>query len=173
MRISLKISFAVVVVLGSIGFAQTNSGPNPADTSFIKKASQGGMTEIALGQLAVKKASNPKVKDLGQRMVEDHTKTNDQLKQLASEKNIDLPKHMSMKERATETALAKLSGPEFDRQYIDDMVKDHKKDVMDFKLESTTATDADVKSFAAQTLPTLQDHLKQAESIVSTVSASR
>lgn len=144
---------------------KASAGKTMADTKFMKEAAEGGMAEVALGKLAVEKGSSSDVKKFGQRMVDDHSKANDELKQLASQKNIDLPQALSAKDKATKAMLEKLSGEQFDQAYMKDMVKDHKKDVADFRRESRSAQDPDVKKFAAQTLPTLEDHLKQAESI--------
>ena len=98
-------------------------------------------------------------------MVDDHGKANDQLKQIASSKGVDLPSEPSPKNKATKDRLSKLSGQQFDKAYMTDMLQDHKKDVAAFQRESTSGRDQDVKSFATQTLPTLQDHLKDAQSI--------
>jgi putative membrane protein len=137
------------------------------DASFMKQAADGGMAEIALGNLAVSKASSDDVKKFGQRMVDDHSKANDQLKQLAEQKHVTLPDKPSKSHQATEAKLSGLSGDSFDRAYMAEMLKDHKKDVADFKKASRSAADPEVKNFAASTLPTLQDHLKQAQSITS------
>ncbi len=136
-----------------------------ADRQFIKKAAQGGLAEVELGKLATEKAASPEVKQFGQRMVDDHSKANDQLKQVASEKGITVPEKLSPKDAATKARLEKLSGKAFDRAYMHDMVLDHTKDVSEFRTESKTAKDPDVKNFASQTLPTLEDHLKEAKSI--------
>ena len=98
-------------------------------------------------------------------MATDHEKANDQLYQLATQKNIRLPKGPPASERAEKSRLEKLSGDEFDKAYMAHMVADQKKDVTEFQKESSSAHDPDIKSFASQTLPTLQDHLKQATSI--------
>jgi putative membrane protein len=147
------------------------AAPSAADTKFIKEAAAGGMAEVALGQLAVEKASSADVKKFGQRMVDDHSKANDELKQLASQKNVTLPQDLNAKDKAAKAKLEKLSGEQFDRAYMKDTVKDHTKDVSDFKRESMSAQDPDVKKFAAQTLPTLEDHLKQATSIAPSTTA--
>jgi putative membrane protein len=97
-------------------------------------------------------------------MVADHTKANDELKEIASKKGITLPTSMDAKSQATYDRLSKLSGAEFDRAYMRDMVADHKTDVNEFKQESERGTDPDLKAFAAKTLPTLQEHLQMAES---------
>jgi putative membrane protein len=150
--------------------ASGNSGTSgaklaSADRQFIKKAAQGGLAEVQLGQLATEKAESSDVKQFGQKMVDDHGKANDKLKQIASNKGITVPDKLSAKDAATKARLGKLSGKAFDRAYMRDMVMDHTKDVSEFRTESKTATDPDVKSFASETLPTLQDHLKQAKSI--------
>lgn len=145
--------------------AKANAGLGGADARFLKAAAQGGMAEVELGQLAVEKASSNDVKKFGQHMVDDHSKANDQLKQLAAQKHVDLPQGPSVKDKAIKTKLERLAGPEFDHAYMEDMVKDHKKDVAEFEKESKAASDPDIKSFASETLPTLQGHLKQAQSL--------
>lgn len=137
----------------------------PTDRQFIKKAAEGGLAEVEFGKLASEKAESSDVKQFGQRMVDDHTKANDQLKQVASEKGVTVPDKLSAKDAATKARLEKLSGKAFDRAYMRDMVTDHTKDVSEFRMESKNAKDPDVKNFASQTLPTLKDHLKEAKSI--------
>jgi|SRR5215813_3910403 len=143
------------------GFSQLS----PADQNFAKKAAEGGLAEVELGKLATEKASSDDVKKFGQRMVDDHSKANDQLKLLASQKGINLPSDLNPKDKALKDRLSKRNGPEFDRTYMKTMVRDHTEDVAEFKKESTSGKDDDLKSFASQTLPTLEDHLKQAKSI--------
>ncbi len=142
-----------------------------ADATFIKKAAGGGMAEVELGRLATEKASNPDVKQFGQRMVDDHSKANDQLKQVAAEKHVTLPTSISAKDKATKAKLEALSGDQFDRAYMEDMVKDHKQDVAEFQKASKSASDPQIKDWASQTLPTLQDHLKEAQRIAPTQKA--
>jgi putative membrane protein len=130
------------------------------------------MAEVELGKLATEKASNPDVKKFGQRMVDDHSKANDELKEVASSKGIPLPEKLSPKDEATKQRLSKLSGDQFDKAYMSDMVKDHTQDVAEFQKESTSATDPQVKDFAAKTLPTLKDHLREAKQIAPTTQAT-
>jgi putative membrane protein len=130
------------------------------------------MAEVELGKLAAQKATNADVKAFGQRMVDDHTKANDQLKGIASQENITLPTDLSAKDKAEQNRLSKLSGEAFDRAYINHMVMDHKKDVADFQKEANGGKNDAIKNFASQTLPTLQDHLKQAQDAQRNVKAS-
>jgi putative membrane protein len=137
----------------------------PSDKKFVREAAQGGMAEVELGKLATEKASSDEVKKFGQRMVDDHTKAGNELKQIAGEKGIVVSQQLSAKDKMTKDRLSKLSGEQFDKAYMADMVKDHTQDVADFQKEANSGADSDVKNFAAKTLPTLQDHLREAKQI--------
>lgn len=140
-----------------------------ADRKFIEDAARGGMAEVQLGQLAAQKAQSSEVKQFGQKMVDDHGKANDQLKSLASSKNVTLPTDLDRGHKRDYDRLSKLSGAEFDREYMKHMVSDHKKDVSDFRKEAKSAKDSEVKSFASTTLPTLEQHLQMAQQADATV----
>jgi putative membrane protein len=142
-----------------------SGGPAAIDKRFVMAAAAGGLAEVELGRLAADKASNADVKQFGQRMVDDHGKANDELKSLASQKNITLPADLDAKEKATRDRLSKLSGDAFDRAYMREMVADHNKDVAEFQHASKMAKDSDVKAWAAKTLPTLEEHQKMAKEI--------
>jgi putative membrane protein len=144
---------------------QNSAATAENDKKFIREAAEGGLAEVELGKLATEKASNPEVKNFAQRMVQDHSKANEELKEVASKEGVTLPDHLNAKDKALKERLSKLNGPAFDRAYMENMVKDHKKDVAEFNRESTNGKDNDVKQFAGKTLPTLKEHLKQAESI--------
>jgi putative membrane protein len=136
---------------------------DPADSDFMTKAAQGGMAEVSLGQMASSKATDPGVKAFGDRMVTDHTKLNDELKQLAQTKGVTLPTDVDDEAKKTSDKLSKLTGKAFDKAYIADMVTDHEKDVKEFEKQSKEAKDADLKTWVTNSLPTLQDHLKMAK----------
>ena len=145
-----------------------------ADRQFIQKAAMGGMAEVELGKLAQEKASSDEVKKFGEHMVEDHGKANEELKSIASTEGVQVSTELDKKHKATMQKLEKLSGAEFDREYMKQMVTDHKKTVADFKKQADSGKDAELKAFAAKTLPTLQEHLKMAQSLSdSTKSAKR
>lgn len=152
--------------------SSNKSNLTAADRRFVDKAAEGGKAEVELGQLAVQKAASDDVKKFGQRMVDDHTRANEKLQEVAQKKGLQLPDKLSAKDQATKSRLEKLSGKEFDDAYMKDMVKDHTKDVNEFQREANTAKDPDVKSFVQTTLPTLQDHLKEAKQISSSSSVT-
>jgi putative membrane protein len=144
-----------------------------ADKSWAQKAAIGGLAEVEMGKLAQQKASNDQVKQFGTHMVDDHSKANDELKQLASSKGLTLPTDLDATHKNKMAKLEKLSGAQFDRAYMDEMVADHKKDVAEFKKQSTSGKDSDLKAFAAKTLPTLEDHLKMAQSTDAAVKGAK
>lgn len=151
---------------GIAAFGQQSSANRltSGDSNFAIKAAQGGMAEVKLGQLAKDKASSQSVRDFGQKMIDDHTKANDDLKGVASKMGLTLPTSLSDKDQATYDRLSKLSGAAFDKAYMRDMVADHRTDVSEFRRQSQSGTDVALKGFAARTLPTLEEHLKLAES---------
>jgi putative membrane protein len=156
--------------------ATARSRPAMGDTHFAREAAQGGMAEVKLGQLAQEKGSSDSVKSFGKRMVDDHSKAGDKLKEVATRENIPLPTDISAKDQGTYDRLSNLNGAAFDRAYARDMVKDHETDVAAFQKEANAGRDDSLKSFASETLPTLQDHLKQAKDMIRSVggtSASR
>ncbi len=167
---------ALMLLVGGTVFAQDNTASvssSAPDHTFMSKAAQGGMAEVELGQLAEQNAQSQSVKDFGKQMVEDHSKAGDQLKQVASQEGVTLPAGLSAKDNATKQRLSKLHGEAFDRAYMQDMVSDHKTDVAEFKQESNSGKDPQVKQWASQTLPTLEDHLKMAEQVQSEVASGK
>ena len=138
---------------------------NPEDKGFAQKAATGGQAEVALGNLALQKASDPKVKEFAQRMVTDHGQAGQQLDQIASKKDLDLPKMVPTEAQEEQDKLSKLSGPAFDQEYMRYEVQDHKQDVQDFQKAQNEVSDPDLKQFASQTLPIIEQHLKMAQQI--------
>ena len=133
------------------------------DRKFIEDAAAGGVAEVELGKLAEQNGASDQVKQFGKRMVEDHQKANDQLKKIADSKGLKLPADMSASERREYDKLQKKTGADFDREYMKEMVSEHKKDVKDFESAAKKADDPDVKNFASTTLPTLHQHLDMAQ----------
>jgi putative membrane protein len=155
------ISAAALAICTAPAFAQTHARAN-ADHQFVMNAARGGMAEVELGKMATEKGTSDEVKKFGRRMADDHGKAGEKLKTLAQNKHITLPTDLDPKDKALRDRLMKLSGPAFDRAYMRAMVTDHVKDVSEFSRTSRTAKDEDVKSFAAKTLPTVQEHLRMA-----------
>ena len=144
---------------------ETGIAANESDAKFAVDAANGGMAEVALSKLAQGKAANAKVKEFANMMVTDHSKANDELMALASSKNITLPSAVGADNQAKMDELAKKSGSEFEKAYIDIMAEDHKKTVDLFEEASINAKDADIKAFAVKTLPTLKAHLEHVNAL--------
>ncbi len=134
-----------------------------ADRSFIERAAMAGMAEVHLGQIAQQRATHPQVKEYAARMVDDHGKANAELMQIASAKGLTLPTEMDRGHRKDSEKMGERTGAKFDREYMEHMVKDHKKTVSDFEKASKSAKDPQVRAFAAKQLPVLQEHLKMAQ----------
>jgi putative membrane protein len=132
-----------------------------ADKDFILAAAQGGMTEVKLGELASRNGMRDDVKAFGQRMVKDHSAINDDLKALATQKDVTLPDSLDAKHQGMVDKMAALTGSEFDDAYIAGMIKDHKMDAKEFKAESAATQDADIKSFLDKSIPIVDEHLKR------------
>jgi putative membrane protein len=135
------------------------------DQGFLNEAASGGMMEVELGRYAQENAVNPRVKNFGAMMVRDHSKANEELKSLASSKSLTLPSSMDEKHMNKVNELKGKTGADFDKEYMKEMVDDHEKDVDEFRKQSENAKDADIKAFAAKTLPILQTHQDSAKAI--------
>ncbi|MDT7778100.1 MAG: putative rane protein [Acidobacteriota bacterium] len=136
-----------------------------ADQKFAMEAAMGGQMEVELGKLAAQKGASDEVRQFGQHMVDDHSKANADLMQVASGKSMTLPTALSPKMQMEMQKLSAMSGEKFDKEYVKMMVKDHKEDVAAFQKEASGGMDADIKSFATRTLPTLQEHLRMIQRI--------
>jgi putative membrane protein len=160
-RIVWQLSILAAVIgaislAGAVRAADSNvtgegSSLSDKDKTFMKKAAKGGMMEVAMGQVAEQKAQSEDVKSFGKRMITDHGKANDELKSIASKKGVQLPsKEHNMKWTS-------------DKAYMDAMVKDHEKDLAEFKEAASNATDPDLKKFADDTAKIIQEHLDLAK----------
>jgi putative membrane protein len=158
------VAMAVCLWLAASVFAGQRQGTSP-DQTFVKKAVVGGLAEVQLGKLAVEHAASPDVKQFGQRMVQDHSKANQELMALVKTKAISVPATLDQKHQKGADRLAKLHGAAFDRAYIQQMVKDHEADVQLFSTQAKQGKDPELKALAANTLPTLEEHLRMVRSL--------
>ena len=134
-------------------------------SDFVTAAANAGMAEVQMGQYASQYATDPRVKRFGSMMVEDHTKANQELKSLASARNIAVPSDVSDDEKKHMTELTQKKGKDFDKSYIDMMMDGHKKVISNFEKAASNLSDSTIKNFAQQTLPVLQKHLDSLNAI--------
>jgi putative membrane protein len=136
------------------------------DHHFVLEASVGGLTEVRLGKMAQRKAASQKVKDLGEKMVTDHSKANDELAEAAKKDGIQTAEtKLEDKQKGQIDRLSGLSGKEFDSAYLRTMLRDHQEDVQKFQEEAKSGQSQHVKDFASKTLPTLEKHLAMVEKL--------
>ncbi len=139
--------------------------PSAIDRMFVSKAMQGGLAQIQLGQLTLQKSDNQQVKQFAQRMIDDHTKLNDQMKPVAQQLGVSVPDQISKGDRKTIAKLQALSGSAYDQAYIKDMVKDHKQDLSAFQMEASSGQDQTVRDAANQGSKVIAQHLQLAQQL--------
>lgn len=160
---------------GSASVAQNTADstrPSISASEFVAKAGAGGLAEVEMGELGVQKATSGQVKAFAKRVVTDHTKANEQLVTVTKGKGLEIPSsrsamHKSMMDKFREAKASK----EFDRDYMEQMVQDHQTDIELFETAADDIKlDAELRAYAKNTLPTLRDHLKEAQTIESKLS---
>jgi len=147
------------------------SGKKSPDAAFIKKAAQGGLAEVQLGNVAQQNGSSDAVKQFGSMMVTDHSTANNELQQIARDKGVALPTSPAPNDQQEMKNLQSKRGATFDKAYAREMVKDHEKDVAEFRNEAQNGKDPEVKAWAQKTLPTLEQHLSKAKQMDSQVAS--
>lgn len=135
------------------------------DRRFLARAHADGLAEIEFGRLAQQKASSDAVRQFAQRMIDEHTKTNEQLRSLAQTKGAVLTNKMDPAHQARRAAMEKLSGDAFDRAYVQGQIRDHRGTVQRFEGQAGGGRDAELKKFAADALPALREHLQMARGL--------
>jgi putative membrane protein len=133
------------------------------DRRFVRKAAEDGHAEHQLAELAAQRATNPEVKSFAQKLVQEHSKANSELMSLASQKNAKVD--MEEDQDRTYKRLNKMSGSEFDQEFVEQMVEAHERDVKLFEKAASDAKDPAIRSFASKHVPSLREHLQQAQSL--------
>ena len=136
-----------------------------SDKSFIQDAYKDGLAEVKLAELGQGKTANADLKTFATQMAADHSKANAEMKALAASKNVEVADEPSVIAKGKMKMLDAKSGADFDKDFVEAMVKDHKDAVKAFEKAATEANDAEVKAFATKTLPTLKHHLSMAEAL--------
>jgi putative membrane protein len=129
-----------------------------AERKFLSKAAQSGMAEVQLGKLALDKASSEAVKRIGETLVEHHSSANGEVQQIAAAAGVTLPHEAGGKHKSAVKRLSKLSGEEFDREFLRYQLRHHREDLRQFEEAATKTENPEVKEFASSTLPTLREH---------------
>jgi len=150
--------------------SSTSSNQPVSTEMFVQKAAQAGMAEVELGKLALDKSKNEDVRSFAQKMVTDHTQANNELKDLAKKKNLDVPKDTDQRHEKVIAELKKKSAADFDRAFAQHMAKDHDQAVSLFRSASNSSSiDPDIRAFATKTLTTLQEHERLAAQLNASV----
>jgi putative membrane protein len=165
--IHLPTAVAALMLLVATGASALDS----SDRKFTTQAASSGLAEVELAQLARQNAGSDAVKQYAEHLYRDHQQANETLKSLASKKGVQLPTELDGKHKRERERLANLKGAEFDKAYVRAMVKDHKSVINSFEKQAKQGQDAELKAFAAQTLPKLREHLNHAQQLQSQLKA--
>lgn len=149
---------------GSAGVTSGSSQLSASDTRFVKEAAQGGIMEVKIGYMGVQNGQSSQVKNLGQKLIQDHTAANKELEQLAARKGVVIPQDLDAHHQQELDRLSKMTGAQFDQAFIKHAIDDHQKDIRKFQNAAEKANDQDLRAFAQRTLPVLQQHLDMAKS---------
>lgn len=136
-----------------------NTGQRMQDKIFIRKAAEGGLAEVALGQLAAEKGTSDEVKIFGQKMVTDHTAINNNMKPIAESFGVMFPRKPNKEDQAEFDKLTALSGETFDTEYLSYMVKDHHKDLREFRMEAMATTDPALREAVDKASTVIREHM--------------
>ena len=136
-----------------------------ADQKFLMMAAQGNIAEIQMAQLAKQKSQSNQVQNYAQRIIEDHTTSNNEVMQIMQKKGFTMPKSPPAEAVAMMKKMKAMPSSKFAKMYMQDMIKDHTKDIADYQNEAKHGYDDDVKAYAMKTLPTLQSHLQLAQTL--------
>jgi putative membrane protein len=153
----------LTVAAAPCAFAQTPKLPGTGP-DFVNKAMQDGLTEVELGKMALMKSSNPDIKTFANRMVQDHSKANMELAEIAKKDGIPVSNNLDSRHAAMLKQMSEKSGADFDTSYTSDMLNDHQKAIALFQNEATD-DNHDLASFASSTLPTLRQHQQMAQQL--------
>jgi putative membrane protein len=155
-------AFCAAVLLASNGIASEKDTLNAADVKFIKQEAAAGMAVVKTAGLGSQKTSREDIKAFAQMLVTDHTAANEQLAKLATSKGVETSTVINPKDAEHYQTLEKSSGTEFDKEFLAEIIRGHKKCVSNFEEASNDAKDSELKAWATATLPTLKTHLGKA-----------
>jgi putative membrane protein len=187
-NLAILLTLALAVVLGCnqnrAGNARSSGGSNPSadntatgaagqssssakltdtEKQLLQKIAEADKAEIEMGQLAQSNASSPKVKEFGQKLVEDHTQNNQQLEQIAQQNGVQLQAEEKPDEQPVKNKFEKMKGPQFDKAFLQHERDDHAKLLKELQAQKDQVQDPDVKNFISQTIDAVQQHLQIAE----------
>jgi putative membrane protein len=159
---AISIAFLPKPVLGTPA-----EGIPELEQGYLQKAAERHQAEVALGQLALQKASSDRVKQYGARMIQDHQRAIDDVQKLIRKEG-----ELSMPHQQMQRKLSELSGKDFDKAFMSFMVQDHEKDLGELEQRASTLTDPRVEHWTADARRIMKDHLDEAKAIAAAIGAN-
>jgi putative membrane protein len=151
--------------MGSQGSQQGQTSFSSHDKKFVKAAAEDSMAAIKIGQLAEQKTTNPNIKRFAQQQVQTHQSMHNQLQPIAQQSNVTLPTQLNSRDQKEYNRLSSLSGTQFDQDYTRWAAQSHQRALDAFQQESRSGQNAQLKTFASNSTPTIQRNLQMAQSL--------
>src|SRR3954469_18140317 len=148
---------------GGANAGSTSAKLSDSEKQLLQTIADADKAEIEMGQLAQNNASSAKVKDLGQKLVDDHTQNKQQLEQIAQQKGVQLQDEAKPDEQSSKSKFENMKGAQFDKAFLQHERDDHAKLLKELQQQQDKIQDPDVKNFVSQTIPAVQQHLDAAQ----------
>lgn len=149
----------LILTLALLLAACGGASVDPKD--FIEAATRGNLAEVQQSRIALQRSQNPEIKALAQEIIEHHTAATNELAAVAGKKGVNLPREVSSAQSSAASRLEQMSGEAFDKQFVNTMLDNHNDDIKIYQANAQNSQDADIKAYAAKTLPTLEAHLRR------------
>jgi putative membrane protein len=160
-----KMMSSASLLVAFAAFAAQAAAADRASVNFMHKAARAGLAEVELGRLALDRSNDNEIRGFAQRMIDDHSRANSELRDLAAHERVTLPNGVTKAQLAAFNRLRRLRGNAFDRAFMDQMNVDHDQAVNLFRTQARYGRDTDVRQWADRTLPTLQHHRQMARDL--------
>jgi putative membrane protein len=166
MKVRAFVSMGALACLAvSLAWSQPPQQGQSADQTFISKSLEGNMLTLKLLHLAQERTTNPDVKQFAQKLAEAHAGLGNGLKELASKSQIQVPSDLNKEDQQVWQRLSNLRGAEFDREFVQYIIQDHRREFTMYENESKNGQNPMIKAFAVKILPAFKEHLKMAEDL--------
>jgi putative membrane protein len=158
---------------GKVKNGDRNARMDRSERRFVEEMARHSLGEVEVGRIAENRGASEEVKKYGQRIVQDHGKANEELKQLAQSRGIKWPAEPDRAHRRSAERLQKLEGADFDKRFVSEMVKNHQADLKKAQKMAKDARDPELRAFAAKAAPVIEEHLNMARQLADSSATAR
>ena len=168
-RLIWYVCVALVCLSSPVPANADETSLEPGDQFFLRQASKGGLLEVSLAELAAGRSSNREIQEVANKLLEDHRQANERVKAFVERQRVALPTELG-KHQLDVDRLAQLSGPEFGKAYLKEMIEHHEQAVATFQREAEEGTDPHIRAWASELVSTLRGHLQMIRGVAEKLS---